>query len=112
MLCMLSDYRYIFTPQRLSKTELLARSIFITVRGWRGKEIPELKHPSSCLCIQSFTPSSYTLFNGSLCSNQSYICSISTFSAVQRFNLTPAWAVNQSVCLTLTHSKHHFTRWT
>lgn len=94
------------------KTELPARSIFITVRGWRGKEIPEPKHPSGCLCIQSFTPSSYTHFNGALCSNQSYICCVSTFSAVQRFNLTPAWAVNQSICLTLTHSKHVFTRWT
>lgn len=94
------------------KTELLARSIFITVRGWRGKEIPELKHPSDCLRIQSFTPSSYTQFNRALCLNQSYICCVSTFSAVQRINLTPAWAVNQSICLTLTHSKHVFTRWT
>ncbi len=94
------------------KTELPAQSIFITMRGWRGKEIPELKHPSGCLCIQSFTPSSYTQFNWALCSNQSYICCVSTFSAVQCFNLTPAWAVNQSICLTLAHSKHVFTRWT
>ncbi len=90
------------------KTELPAQSIFITMRGWRGKEIPELKHPSGCLYIQSFTPSSYTQFNWALCSNQSYICCVSTFSAVQCFNLTPAWAVNQSICLTLAHSKHVF----